>query len=524
MSWLSALTLVPLFAGAAVLLGRLDNYARRLCGVAALLVAAVSLYVFLSASANSAQLQFREFRTLFGSAAIGWNLAVDGWGLVLQLLTAVLVAAAAWTADDEVEGGSAWILTIGGAALGAILSFNLLLTLLFLALLVFCIAFAALEALGPSDRGSVGVWLGSAASGWLLLLAAAVLLGSDTGKAGVVSFNYPSLLRLTLDMEAGNLRFALVIAGSFALAGLWPFGGGRASLARRLPSSLAAVTFLLPPLVALLFLARFGLPLFPKSVVAFAPWLYASALTAAIYAAGQCLAKPALRTQLLYAPAVLAGTTMAAMLVLDAGSASSALLLLANGLLALALLWQVLGWLNKNGPIDPDAWTLANAVAERPWLLALTFAAFWAWGALPASGGFSAHLLMLFTTLDRALAGYNKGDDFGVIYTALALAIPTLLIACHAGLALFAMRGQNGGEASAVFGVSARQKAALALLASALAVLALQPTWLLSRSEAAVQFTYERRLLGSDALRAPSYEGPLEPEPDPADLPPDPEN
>lgn len=514
MSWLSALTLTPLFAGAAVLLGRLDKHARVVCSLVSLLLLGISLYVFFTANAGSTGLQFREFRTLFGSAAIGWNLAVDGWGLSFQLLAALVVASAALTADDEIEGGSAWILTIGGAAMGVILSFNLLLTMLFLALFIFCITFAALEALGNAGRQAISAWLGSAATGWLLLLATTILLGvdtSNTSNTNVISFNHPSLLRLNLEAEPASLRLILFTTALAALAGLWPFGGGHASLARHLPSSLAQVTFLLPPLIAVLLLARYGLPIFAGAVLPLAPWLYGGALVVASFAAIQCLTKTSLQVQLQHTITAFVGTTLAAMFVLSAGATTGALLLLANATLALALVWHLLGWLNKNGLSDPDAWTLSQAVTDHPWLLVLTLLGLWSWAALPASAGFSAQVLMLFSTLDLALASYNKGGSLNLIYAALALALPVLLISCYVGVHVFALPGQSAQSSNLSLVVSLRQRWALALLALAILTLSLQPTYLLSRSNAAIKFIYERRLLGSDPQRAPSYEAPLEP-------------
>ena len=89
--WLTALTLIPLLGGVIVIgLSEQKRLARGLTLATSLLSLAVTLFLWKSFNAASGELQFAEQHDWVKSLGIQYRLGVDGLGLLMLLLTAIV--------------------------------------------------------------------------------------------------------------------------------------------------------------------------------------------------------------------------------------------------------------------------------------------------------------------------------------------------------------------------------------------------------------------------------------------------
>ena len=89
--WLTALTLIPLLGGVVVVgLGEQKKLARNLTLTFSLLVLGLTLFLWKSFNAASGELQFTEQFDWVKSLGIQYRLGVDGLGLLMLLLTAIV--------------------------------------------------------------------------------------------------------------------------------------------------------------------------------------------------------------------------------------------------------------------------------------------------------------------------------------------------------------------------------------------------------------------------------------------------
>ena len=96
------------------------------------LALSILLYVKYDHVANA--FQFHEFLPLVPSVGISYNLAVDGWGLVLTLLTAIILFAgsfASWTVKTRGQEFYALLLLLSTGVFGVFVSLDLFVFFLF---------------------------------------------------------------------------------------------------------------------------------------------------------------------------------------------------------------------------------------------------------------------------------------------------------------------------------------------------------------------------------------------------------
>ena len=508
MSLLSILVLVPLFAGATVLLGKFDRGARPITALAAAVAIVVAVYGAVTASGDAASLQFLEFRPLFGATTVSWHLGFDGWTLLPMLAVVIAMFAATLTVDAEAEGASAWVIVIAGAALGAILSLNFALSLLFLGLYIGAIAFAVLELGNRQALAPLRHWLGGSVFGWCLLDVGAIVLALDMLKdPGTISFNYGSMLRLRQGLAQETPRFWLLLAGFAAIAGWFPFAAHRAALARALPAGLAQIIFTTGAALGFAGIVRFVLPVFPEASVAHAPLAFTVALTLSLYAGFSAWVSDDLRAQTAQLPALFAGVALAATFSLSPQASLGGIYVLSIGMAVVTLLWLSIAWLARLADGDVDWWVVKQYGAANPWLRGLLVLTLGSLATLPFLALFPGLALMLFGAFDLAIDSARTSKQIAPFGYALALSLPLLLVAAVTSRHLVhVLTAEADTRAAAGQGPKLQDKVAIAMLAAVLLGVGLLPNWLLLRSARSVQFTYERRLLAKDPIRALSYE------------------
>jgi NADH-quinone oxidoreductase subunit M len=126
--WLTALTLIPLFGGAAVIgLGANKAVARKLTLAVSFLSLGVTLFLWKNFNAASGDLQFTEQFDWVKSLGIQYRLGVDGLSILMLLLTAIvtpLSLMASWQNDDKPHIFGALVLWLQAGLFGTFTALN----------------------------------------------------------------------------------------------------------------------------------------------------------------------------------------------------------------------------------------------------------------------------------------------------------------------------------------------------------------------------------------------------------------
>lgn len=126
--WLTLLTLIPLLGGVIVVgLGDQKKLARGLTLACSFLTLGVTLWLWHSFDSASGELQFAEQHDWVPSLAIQYRLGVDGLGLLMLLLTAIvtpLSLMAAWRNEDRSHVFGALVLWLQAGLFGTFTALN----------------------------------------------------------------------------------------------------------------------------------------------------------------------------------------------------------------------------------------------------------------------------------------------------------------------------------------------------------------------------------------------------------------
>jgi NADH-quinone oxidoreductase subunit M len=105
--WLSILTLTPIVGACLVLLtGKHRNAARGLAAATGLVALALTLFLWRAFNAASGAMQFQERHAWVPALGIDYHLAIDGLGLLMLLLSAIVVLISIASSWSRTEHGS----------------------------------------------------------------------------------------------------------------------------------------------------------------------------------------------------------------------------------------------------------------------------------------------------------------------------------------------------------------------------------------------------------------------------------
>ncbi|RMF18418.1 MAG: hypothetical protein D6761_02740 [Candidatus Dadabacteria bacterium] len=432
MNALSLMVLLPLVAGVVAIAGRLERYARPLAlgGIAAAWWNAATVWQQFDASLGLVQL--RDFRPLFGSAAFAWNLGIDGW-TILPLLAVLAVATIALLGQEVGGRAPAWLAVMTGAALGAVASLNLGLTLFFILVVVIAFAFATL------DQVEVVQGIRTRVGFDLLAIAVALLAGWMVAGSGAAapSFNLHSLLREARGVAQPILIFQLMLLAAIILAGGWPAGEGRRRLATQLDSALLALLITLPGLIAFTLVARFLLPLFPALTREFALTVVAVCAVLAGLSGVRAWARDELREQLVHLAEAATLTAIGALFVLQTNAAVGAVIWVAATLVALAGMTPLMAGIVRGLGGRVDWWAVqhfARGAGRTRWPLLILFAVV---VGLPVTISGAAWAGWASATLQQLVTGVQTGVYAEAAMRLVWLFAPVALIVIAASQPLF---------------------------------------------------------------------------------------
>ena len=186
--------------------------------------------------------QFHEQLPLVPSMGISYSLAVDGWGLVLTMLTAIILFAgsfASWTVKTRGQEFYALLLLLSTGVFGVFASLDLFVFFLFyeIAVLPMYLLIAIWGSTGEvKPQGMFGwafkrVGVGTKEYAamkltlYLLLGSAFILVGMLAlyTAAGSTSFNFLDLQKVKFDPQLQSWVFFFFYIGFGVLAGIFPF-------------------------------------------------------------------------------------------------------------------------------------------------------------------------------------------------------------------------------------------------------------------------------------------------------------
>ncbi|MFN5961933.1 MAG: NuoM family protein [Verrucomicrobiota bacterium] len=273
MSLLDLLILIPILAAVVMAFGIPPR-------LAALAAAAANLAVgFLLASrfnhADGAAFQFAATRPLLDNPAIGFNVGIDGMGLVMVLLTVIVTFAAVWFrpaqgGDDALHYAS--ILLMAAGAAGAFVSTDLLFFYAFHELaLIPTFLMIGMRGSGNAKEAAwkITVYLGL---GSLVLLAGLAWLVMAAG-GSAPTFDLTKLGELTTSLP-GPLQekiYFLLLLGFGVLISLFPFHSWAAPAYASAPAPVAMMHAGVLKKFGLYGLLRVAIPMLPLGHSA--PWI-----------------------------------------------------------------------------------------------------------------------------------------------------------------------------------------------------------------------------------------------------------
>ena len=285
---LSSIIWLPLLSAVVLLILSANNYRSQLTArIVLFLVTAinVALSVVLLSRFNpsGSTYQLVEKYDWIKTLGVSYIVGVDGislWSLISVNLIMFLLAAFPQSILTITKGTAVALLTLQTAMCGTLLSLDLVLFYLFWELMLFPMFFLMISG-GTKDRSAGFVFVLYTLTASVFMLAAILALGLGAG-----SFNLETVLSTSSMSTEMELLLFLGFFSAFAVkVPLFPFHGWLIGT-QRAASPIASII-----VAALLFqmgvygFLRFGLPLFPRAIDIFAPYLALLGAIGVIYGA-----------------------------------------------------------------------------------------------------------------------------------------------------------------------------------------------------------------------------------------------
>ncbi len=329
--WLSLIVLAPLLAAGLLLF--VPGESRGTVRTLSVLSSVVSLFGALVVAAlydrDAGGAQFREGFDILPSLGVRWELAVDGWGVSLLLLTGIILFAgtwASWTLEDRDKDFYILLLTLTAGVFGVFVSIDLFLFFLFYEIAVlpmylligiwgsskavkadgpFAFAYRMLD-VGGREYAAMKLTL------MLLVGSALILVGIlalyQAGGGG--SFSMEHLATINFDPSLQRWVFPALWIGFGTLAGVFPFHtwspDGHASAPTAVSMLHAGVLMKLGAFGIM----RVGMVLLPEGAEVWAPVVGAVAVINVVYGALGAMSQKDLKYVIAYSSVSHMGVVM----------------------------------------------------------------------------------------------------------------------------------------------------------------------------------------------------------------------
>ena len=349
---LSLITFLPL-VGALVILFIPRNNVRGIKNLAfavATVDFVISLTLYFTFQADSAQMQFVEHAPWIESLGISYHLGVDGISLFLVLLTTLLTPIAvlsSWTAiTDKVKEYMVFMLLLETGMIGVFVALDLVLFFVFWEATLIPMYFLIGRWGGPRRiYAAVKFFLYTFAGSALMLVAILVLYFMNAKATGQPTFDLLQLLQF--DVPAGVQTWLfLAFALSFAIkVPLFPFHTWLPDAHVEAPTAGSVILAGVLLKMGAYGFARFCLPLFPDASVTFVPLMSVLALIGIIYGALVALSQRDVKSLVAYSSVSHLGFVVLGIFTLNAQGVSGGILQMVNHGLSTGALFLLVGML-----------------------------------------------------------------------------------------------------------------------------------------------------------------------------------
>jgi len=351
--WLTVLGLVPLVGSIVVALLPKSRpaLAKQLAFAISLVVLALVVVIALQFNGStSAPFQFVEFHDWIPAFGVTYSLGVDGIGLVLIALSAVLVPItilAGWNDVEEpnsqsvgsVKGYFALILALETLMIGVFAATDVFLFYVFFEAMLIPIYFMIGRYGGAQRSYAAMKFLIYSLLGGLFMLAAMIGLFVASAKiTGQGTFNWFALVGLNIDPTTQKFLF-LGFFFAFAIkAPLWPFHTWLPDAAGASKPGTAVLLLGVLDKVGTFGMLRYCLPIFPAASDFYAPFIIALAVIGIFYGAFVALGQNDLKRLFAYSSMSHFGFIILGIFVFTSvGISGSTVYMVAHGLSTAAL-------------------------------------------------------------------------------------------------------------------------------------------------------------------------------------------
>lgn len=329
--WLSLIVLAPLVAAGLLLVvpGDSRGTVRTLSVLSTLASLFGSLVVAAGYDRDAGGPQFREGFDILPGLGVRWDLAVDGWGVSLLLLTSIIIFAgtwATWTLEDRDKDFYILLLTLVSGVFGVFVSLDLFLFFLFYEIAVlpmylligiwgsskkveadgpFAFAYRMLD-VGGREYAAMKLTLMLLVGSALILVGILALYQAGGGQ----SFSMEHLATIQFDPALQSWVFLALWIGFGSLAGVFPFHtwspDGHASAPTAVSMLHAGVLMKLGAFGIM----RVGMVLLPEGAERWAPIVGAVAVINVVYGALGAMSQKDLKYVIAYSSVSHMGVVM----------------------------------------------------------------------------------------------------------------------------------------------------------------------------------------------------------------------
>lgn len=409
--WLTILWLTPLVGAAVVLL--LPPSQRALAkwvGVAfAVAVLGVAAILVIGFDPAGAPYQFVESRQWIPDLGTSYTLGLDGIGLVLTLLTAVLVPllmVAGWNdASDRQHGTQTYValmLCVEAMVLVSFVALDILLFYVFFEAMLIPMYFL-IGRFGGAGRSPAAIkFLLYNLLGGLIMLAAVVGLYVLTAREGNATLDFREVVTLAHDADPG-IQKLLFLGFMFAFAikaPLWPFHTWLPGVASAAKPATAVLMMAVVDKLGTFGMLRYCLQLFPDASAYFSPLIITLAVISILYGAIVAIGQTDVMRLIAYTSISHFGFIVLGIFAMTSQGQAGATLYMVNHGISTAALFLVAGFLTSRR--GSRAITAFGGVQKVAPVLAGTFlVAGLSALALPGLAPFIGEFLVLIGTFTR---------------------------------------------------------------------------------------------------------------------------
>src|SRR3954451_14553678 len=398
--WVTVLALIPLVGSAAVLFAGVRAKVVALAASLLTLVGAIAMCV--AYDANGARFQFVQSHDWIKSFGAHYAVGVDGIGLALIAMTAVLTPVIVLSSWHEAEVGQrsvptffALMLATEAIVIGVFGSLDVFLFYVLFEAMLIPIYFLIGSYGGPRrSYAAVKILLYSLAGGLLMLVAVIALFF-----AGKHTFDYRALVSGGLHLSH-NEQIALFLGFFIAFAikaPLWPFHTWLPDAAAEAPTGVAVMLVGVLDKVGTFGFLRFCIPLFPSAARTLAPWILALCVIGILYGALLAIGQRDMKRLVAYSSVSHFGFIALGVFAFTTQGGSGATLYMVNHAFSTGALFLLVGFLaTRRGSRFIDDFGGASKVA--PWLGAMFLIAGLSALSLPGLSTFVSEFLVLVGT------------------------------------------------------------------------------------------------------------------------------